>query len=272
MQVHRIQLNNQAYSYRNSGIDRNMAQRESYNNIQPLFEGSLPIELRYPAEFKDFQSLVKTDNAFKRFKLTNCSWDERLMLALSKAPDKLKKFAKMEYDCKSPGACKRGAMDKYLHPEMENYLLNMFQVIELTEASENYYNEILNVMNNSGTWGHIDQVGDEYIIKIAKLMKLRPEIMPSVENIFKSRKGSGKSSYKKFLLSSLLSPSKQDLLYPYKFVNFVLKEDKNHKFILTDDDIRKLAPHYLKNPVLVCDSLDKGNMKADDIIAQIVKS
>ena len=76
----------------------------------------------------------------------------------------------------------------------------MFQVITLTEASGNYYQEILNVLNNSDTWGHIDQIDDEYIIKIAKLMKLRPETLPSVENIFKSRKGSGKDSFKRFFI------------------------------------------------------------------------
>ena len=272
MQVQKIQSNNKVYSYRNFGINKNMTQRECYNNIQPSFKSSCPIELKYPAEFKKFQLLVKTDNAFKRFELGCGGWDEKLMLALSKAPDKLKKFAKMEYDSKSPGTCNRGAMYHYLHPKMENYLLNMYEVITLTEASKNYYKEILNVMNNSGTWGHIDDIDDEYIIRIAKLMKLRPEIIPSVENIFKSRKGSGKDSYKRFPLAPILNSSRQDFLYPCKFVDYALKEDENHNFILMDNDIKKLAPLYLKDPALVLDALKEGNIKIDDIVTQITKS
>lgn len=242
MQIQRIQSYNTNF---------NGAPKRSIATLPSVSKKVNPMQAKYPEAYKQFMQLTESgDKDFARLELTDCcpELDEKILTALSKSPDRFKEFAKMKWV--------KGESGRITWEKNSEYLLNVYEVADLTHASKNCYNEIIKVLNNSKKWGHVDHVGVEQIIKVAEIMKLRPQILTEIDNIFSSREGSRKYLNDN-MWASLLTDWQKDLIYPHKFIDQALKKDKDGKYLLSDKDIKELTPAYIKNPKFTDELMQK---------------
>ena len=179
----------------------------------------------YPEKFEEFLKVTKTNKNLQRF---NDIYDfDVLVPAYAKYPDRLEEFAQM----------KRVIKDR---EEEEEYRFNAYEVANLANASNEYYNEIIQVINNNNLYNPEKCTSSE-ILAIAKALKEHPDAIPQLESIKRTREDENFSYIINHLDSYLSNPE--------DYYELATKKDPNGQF-LGYWCIDKLLPEYANNPQL----------------------
>ena len=174
---------------------------------------------------KIFSQATKTNENLKRF---NNIYDfDVLVPAYANNPDKLEKFAQM----------KRVIKDR---EEEEEYRFNAYEVANLANASNEYYNEIIQVINNNNLYNP-EKCHSSEILAIAKALKEHPDVIPKLESIKRTRKEKN--------IHHIINHLDSYLSNPKDYYELATKEDPDGQF-LSYRCIDKFLPEYANNPQL----------------------
>ena len=148
----------------------------------------------------------------------------------------------------------------------DKYLFDLIGIAELTDASEQYYDEIIKIIHSNwySKWSKHNGHSSYAVLKIAKLSKDSPDVFTSLEKISADRSEVGyDSAYRCEQIDSYREN-------PNAFSELALLKDyKGH--LLSYSEVCSLVPAYTENSQLI-KSLIASKKTWTYIIAEVRKT